>query len=761
MLNPVSGTLNAGAPIAHVHEEMIPSEGSSIHQDDRLYDRNHISPGSRISLQSPVLSQNIAGRGVREGINRPLGAPVQSTDYTQSYEAVPAGIIDGSQYQMDQTAGLSRRDARIVEKHLPDGIEATNIAQGTIPGQVIGGTETVYYTTGTEQYVQPEVTGIPSNITQSVYYQGQTFTNPQIMVSGPIGMETVERRFAETTLSEIPVAEPPQHMRDSANLGRVSASPTQRSRWEIQQADVSAMRYENHQTFENWEVNRNIFVTDRLNIMDDLLAGMERKLAWVETGVQKVIQFFKERQSQEEMYSKKLRHNLPQLGEHFEAVSQPDAFYDFSRGMKESDAFHARETRNSEILAMFIKKDILDWILIPSEKNYRLQSQALRGPLYNHRKRVDHFAHKRSRAYQKYFKLYDQLQKNPMPSKKENKIFSKQLKYSLSAREELRMLKLYCEQGLIVINEFTTLCTNRLQEIQKAFSIYLQKYSELNQNTVTPPEPILDMIERANSIDGMIAIFQPAGLMSVANYDFLRNKLTRPEITYLDLQQYLVYFPESVDPARSSFVLAEWEAVKEGTMLHRPRACTVIATTQSNLLIVEKKLDSEIGTVKNPLQLRFTRVEGVEPGIDGLGTTVNVVERTPGTLFTHKHKAKLRFETQESAAQFLQYVNNQIAQAGGEVVNPQMSQISQTQVGQIGQIDQIGQMSQVGQIGQISQVGQIGQIDQFGQASQYSGVNQLGVNPVYQMSQISPVTVSQVSQTGPVYQQNVQYVGEM
>jgi len=229
------------------------------------------------------------------------------------------------------------------------------------------------------------------------------------MMSAPIGMETVERRFAETTLSEIPVAEPiGQHMRDSAQFSRVggaNASANQASRWEMQQSDLANLRYESHQTFENWEINRNVFVTDRMNIMDDLLAGMERKLQWLEVGIQKVILFFKERESQEHEYAKRIKHSLPQLGDHFESVDQPETMYGFSLGMKESDAFHAKETRNAEILAMFIKKDILDWILLPSEKNYKLQSHALRDPLYAHRRRLDHLSSRRGRAYNKYFKL--------------------------------------------------------------------------------------------------------------------------------------------------------------------------------------------------------------------------------------------------------------------------------------------------------------------------------------------------------------------
>jgi len=120
----------------------------------------------------------------------------------------------------------------------------------------------------------------------------------------------------------------------------------------------------------------------------------------------------------------------------------------------------------------------------------------------------------------------------------------------------------------------------------------------------------------------------------------------------------LVNFPESVDPAHSSFILKEWDAIKQGSLLRKDKACSVIATTNNNLLIVEKKReDQELGRVKDPMNLRFTKVEDVESSAEG--TTLKVVERTPGTLFNHTNRTKLKFETQEEAQQFLQYVNNQ------------------------------------------------------------------------------------------------------
>jgi len=280
---------------------------------------------------------------------------------------------------------------------------------------------------------------------------------------------------------------------------------------------------------------------------------------------------------------------------------------------------------------------------------------------------LDHIASQRSRRYNKYFKLYDQIQKNPnRVSPKENGIFRRQLKYSLTAREELRMLRLYDEQGLLVISEFTRLATVRMAEIQRAFSLYLQKFTELYSNSAPAPTPILELIEKANGPDAVQCLFSPKSLLSITNYEFMTKKLGTPDITYPDLAEFLINFPESIDPARSSFVLKEWDAVKEGGLLKKPRACTIIATTGNSLLIVEKKHEEqELGKVKDPLQMRYTKLENIAEGVDG--TTMKVVERTPGTLFTHTHSTRIKFETQEDAQSFVNYMNQQTNQMIGDV----------------------------------------------------------------------------------------------
>jgi len=379
-----------------------------------------------------------------------------------------------------------------------------------------------------------------------------------------------------------------------------------------------------------------------------------------------VIMFFKEREAQELEYSRTIKHGLTQLGDHFEKGDNPGIMSDFSRGMKESDAFHAQDKKNSEILGTFIKKDILDWILIPTEKEYKLQSTALKTPVHNTRKRLENISAKRGKLYSKYFKLYDNLLKHPTkPTPKENGIFKRQLKYSLAAREELRMLRLYGEQGLTVISEFTRLATYRMGEIQRSFSLYLQKYTELYKNSALTPEPILELIERSNGPEAIQNLFTPRSLLSYTNYEFLKKQLGREEITYPDLTPYLVNFPESIDPARSSFVLKEWDAIKEGGFLKKARSCSIVATTGNSLLVIEKKHEEqEFGKVDNPYLMRYTKAENIAEKVDG--TTLQIVERIPGTLFTHTHKAKLKFETPEEAQSFVNFMNTHNSQGAGD-----------------------------------------------------------------------------------------------
>jgi hypothetical protein len=603
-------------------EEEIPSENNTA-LSDRYFG------GSQLSSAQPGVQTTEYVHVEKEVIYQPATT-------TSGTEALQNNIQVVESIQPTQTATYETTTSNV------------NYIPPTISQPIQTGTFRTVTTT------LPTTTLQPGTGTEGIGYTTSTFITPQ---KGTESVESLEQRFAATNISEIPRVEE-RYMKDSTQLDKSKEVEVNQSKWEQQQSDLASMRIESHQTFETWEKNRNLFVNDRLSVIDDLLAGMEKQVNWLDIGVEKAILFFKEREDQELQFSKTVRHDLPQLGAHFNSANHPELLSDFSNSLKESDDFHAKQTKNSEILANFIKKDILDWVLLASEKQYKLSSGALRHPLSGFRKHLDLLAFKRHRYYDKYFKLYDNVQRNPTQVSKQGGLFKRQLKYSLAAREELRILRLYAEQGLLVIEEFAKLSVIRLDAIQKAFSLYYQKYNELNQNYVPIPTPIADLINQANSPNAIQGLFLPQNLMSSNSYSFIQQKLGKSEVTYQDLNAFLVNFPESIDPARSSFVLREWEAIKQGGLLKRPRPCNIVATTNNDLLIVEKKDESkELGKVGEPMQLRYTRVDEVQPEEDG--TVLRVVERTPGTFFHHTHHTRLKFGTQQEAQQFLQFVNNQ------------------------------------------------------------------------------------------------------
>jgi len=248
MINQTPGIVYNGQTTIPIQEDIIPNEGSSIQHDGRLYNLGEISPGSRLGLQS---SGGILTRQARSGLDRPLGTHVQN------YEGVQAGAVE-NYGSVDPTAGLSHKDAKLVEQHLPEfeQVQTTSPSYSSVVEQVVP--ENVVYTTqvvGTPQVVVSELNGaVPANT---------------------------------STFLEVP----------AVNQSVMSASPLQRSRMELNYSEVSSLRYQKHQSFENWENNRNVFVTDRLNVMDDLLLGMEKRMEWLEAGNQKTIVFFKDRRS--------------------------------------------------------------------------------------------------------------------------------------------------------------------------------------------------------------------------------------------------------------------------------------------------------------------------------------------------------------------------------------------------------------------------------------------------------------------------------
>lgn len=667
-----SNITSATTPIQGFESQVLSHVDPITHKDEKAILQNLPVGGLQQSFGAIPTQYASTSSNIGEPTTLPVGHIVSSQVVSSvpfTGQALP-GETYTSQPNLIQGEAITRKDEKAIEEHLPPGgLQPSTITgfqevpKGSIPvaTSLIGGTTTIQNEIIREAIPPTTTTTIP--VTTSV-------------IGGTIPPQTEVIRETTTTvinqpqpglidpsmgnISELPPVVESQFMRDSSKLVRGGMeSPSYNSRWEVQQFELSTMRHESHQAFENWEANRNRFVSDRLNIMNDLLAGMDRTIDWLDVGMSKVILFFKERESQELQYTKSVKHGLTQVGEHFQSGDHPEVLGTFSQGLKESDNFHALEKKNCEILGMFIKKDILDWVLYPGEKNYKEQSHALKTPLHSYKKKLDHLSGKRQKAYNKYFKTYDHIQKTGKPPKSEDSLFKRQLKYSLAAREELRMLRLYNEQGINVIQEFARLNALRMQEVQQCYTMYLQKYRELYQNTAITPEPIQTMLETSGAPQSAPNLFAVKNLLQPANYEFLRTALGMPpDVTYEALTSFLVNFPDSVDPARTSFVLREWEAVKTGGLLKKPKACSVIATTNNNLLIITRKNeDQEIGKVKDPMQLRYTKVEDVTSTEDG--TVLKVVERAPGTLFQHTHRAKLKFETPDEANQFVQFVNSQ------------------------------------------------------------------------------------------------------
>jgi len=618
-------------------------------------ENNHLTTDGRFSVEKQT--GHLIGQ--RQGYDRPLGT-ANLTNTSVGYAQTPIGH---GTHPVNPTSPVKLREVREIESHLPT---TSTFATNSIPVTTSTyHTNTVPIQSGFRTAGQPIIAG-GSHVGVHEEVVGThirpvgpaTITTAQSEIrTVPRTIDTYNNALEGSAISEIRGTDP--HFESSFNRQGVENSPTQQSRWEAHHADQSSIRYENHQVFENWENNRDKFVSDRLNVMDDLLAGMDRKLDWLETGVHMVIQFFTERVNQEKKYYNAGKHYMPTLGEHFEKVDDPVLFSNFSRGMKENDAFHLQDRRNSEIMANFIQKDIIDWILKPCENDYKLQTKTLKNPLRDFRRKLNHSASSRNGAYKKYFNNYDALQRSSKIQPSDQNIFKRQLKYSLNAREELRLLKLYDEQGLMVINEFTRLATLRMNEIQRAFSLYLQKYLELYTNSAPTPEPILDLIESANGAEAVQSLFIPRNLMTYNNYEFLKRQFNKEEISYNDLTCFLVNFPDSVDPARSAFITREWEAVKVGGFLGRARPCTILATNSNNLLVIERKYeDQETGRVKNPFNLRFTSVQKVYASQDGTGTIVSIRESTPSGVFHSHTKAKLKFETPEEAQNFLDFLGS-------------------------------------------------------------------------------------------------------
>lgn len=418
---------------------------------------------------------------------------------------------------------------------------------------------------------------------------------------------------------------------------------------------VLERKRESFVNFQNIEQQRRGLVESHRAILINMVTNVDSKLQWIDTGVEKAVQFFKDRAQQEENYLKVMAQGLQKLGPSFKDAGQPDLFVNLSRALEECDEFHLRQSQNGELLVKFLRRNILEGIVLAAEKEFRTKLEVLITPLEEMKKKLTNLQQDRLKKLKNYVYSYNEAQRGNKITKDKD-MFKHEIENLSLGYEELRIMKEYAAQALLLVNETVKMLVKRFLELQKAFDLYFNKYSELYGSKAANPDGAIQLVQRFNSFDEVQHAFTTNNLLKAEDLLYIKQKSGKIEVTYQEVFDVLVNLPNPPDITRSPLVIKEWKAQRDAGLLKGYKPCSVVITVDSNILVLEKSPEGEVVVTDNILKLQNLKIMPADAKKDG--SIVDIMEVIPGLILDSKKKVTLKFDNLDGAEEFRHYLYN-------------------------------------------------------------------------------------------------------
>ena len=413
---------------------------------------------------------------------------------------------------------------------------------------------------------------------------------------------------------------------------------------------------ESFQVFQDREMERRNLVETHKTIITGLVGNIEAKVVWIGSGADKIVKFFKDRAAQEEGYVKIMTQGLPKMGTFFTDLANPGLFTDFSKALSECDDFHVRQSKNSEIMAQFLRKDLLEDTIIPSEKEFKKHYDLLKGPVDEHGKRLNSISQDAAKKMKSYIFNYNEAQRNSKPLTKDRDMFRKEMDYIKVGQEELHTLKIFGTQALLLLNEVVKLLIKRFAEIKKALGLYFMKYTEMYGSKAANPQIVLQLVEKFNSLIELQQVFSVNNMLKPEEIEYFKKKTKKSEVTYQEVFDVLALIPKMNPIVESPLVLKEWKATRDAGLLKGNKTCSVVVTIDSHVVVLEKSSDGETYDAFKTLKLQNMKIVSKEEKKDY--SIVDILEVIPGLIIDSKTKLSLKFNNEDSAEEFRHYIYN-------------------------------------------------------------------------------------------------------
>jgi len=423
------------------------------------------------------------------------------------------------------------------------------------------------------------------------------------------------------------------------------------------QEAIFSRKQESFNNFQSWEAKRKLLAQNHKNITNNMMTRIEKKLEWIDAGIDSVIKFFRDRIAQEESYVKIMTQGLPQLGKAFSHETHPEIFGNIAKAMTACDEYHKKQSQNSATMAKFISSNILDNLIISSEKEYRKKLDKIRDPVIDAKKKVTAVGQEIAKVSQKYNKLYEELQKKGKATDKEKDLFKKELECVIVGQEELKVIKAFAKSSMEFLNEVVKYLIVRLANIQKALTLYFQKCAEIYGKNASNIDGVIKIFGSFKSDSDIEQYFAVQNTFSQEEIQYFIERSGKSEIGYGEVYHVLVNLSTVKPPEQRPLLLKEWKAHREtGGLLKSWKPAYVMVTADANVLVVEKNAEGDFENIDLTLKMQRIKIQKNDERRDR--SIVDLAEISPGLILNSKKSVTLKFDNEDMAEEFLHYVYN-------------------------------------------------------------------------------------------------------
>lgn len=419
----------------------------------------------------------------------------------------------------------------------------------------------------------------------------------------------------------------------------------------IEEAYV-ARKKDSYLMVKGWDDKRTMFMNTHRNLIEGILIKMERKMSVSHAGLQAIIQFFRERASQEAEYVKSMKSKMTKLSliwkegkEKEEVVLYPG----LNKAFSEIDDMHVKKANGLNDFVFFLEKNLIRDLLLRDQDSYEKKMATCRDKITSTKKKLIGLNSDTIEKSSKYTKLYNDTTVLPQRSKDRKDLYLYELYFLKSAFEQIKTTKKLAHEILEMWQETLKCESLRLETIKKSFQSYLARSMEVygKSNSIEIPLKILEIFDGVKETENQ---FQISKIFTNDELTFIRKHIGVNDISLKELKLFFEDFEIKQLPQKP-LVKREIHVLRDiGGFTKNFKQSLFIITIDGHLIIQDIN-ENEIEIVGCMKAEYLSIIARKEPDL------YDLIEKVPGLIFDSTNKYLIKMTDGDKLDELCHYLN--------------------------------------------------------------------------------------------------------